>query len=405
MWTHLCNQESVLQDKSRRHLSAYGVGQPTRCTTIKAILGYDGAAAICGFDNGSIGASVWFPGLPVATITRPCSISGEQISAIGLERDSRLGDSEASSASTRFLIGTSAGINVEWMLDVAYGITTPYCQWQAHAPSPNESADYRGACAVDLQENSFVSGGSDGSVCLWEAKEGDDPGASLVRRIDAAHGGAVTCVADGVSARQAFSAGEDGVTRFWDQKVDHELPSHGKDARAKHWPITCMQLDYRNLRLLNAAEDCYVRMWDISVGQATRRFLHESSQIPKPGLGRRSAWKGVQAVAFNSADDALTQLASTSWDGTWRVWDVRTAKDGLSPVQKEHETPIISVAFRRERLLTASLDGLLVQWDVRMLSPKPLEKVHMIGFGLAGRVRKKRGDNCDPACCDMSQAD
>ncbi|CAE8601879.1 unnamed protein product [Polarella glacialis] len=411
---HVCSQPPLQDHSQRRHLSAYGSSLPTRCTAISAVLGSDGVGVVCGFDNGSLGASVWLQGQPVSmNFSYPCCEPGDGICAVSLDADCSfddLGEHEPSS-SVLLTVGTIAGVSYDLELEVdEYGSFSPSSQWFSHRPSPNEGARYSGTSAVALASNLSITGGADSSVRIWECtrsrfSDQKEAGSSarMVRIIDGAHGGAVTAVVAAAPLGQAITAGEDGSVRLWSAKTDLELEAHKRDLKGPRAAVTQLKLDIRHHRLISGSEDCFVRMWDVAVARPTRRFCHEVPVQKPKGVAADGSHprKGVQAVAFNSAED-LTQLASAAADGSWRIWDIRQ----VAPAQnfpQAHQSPIVSVDFRADRLLTASLDGVVALWDTRMLQPTSLQQVHLIGLrpAKAGSElgRKGRGASLASGCC------
>jgi WD40 repeat protein len=60
-----------------------------------------------------------------------------------------------------------------------------------------------------------------------------------------------------------------------------------------------------------------------------------------------------------------TRLASTSEDGTARLWDVATGQPIGGPLRHPGKSKVLCAAFRRDgaRVLTSSADGTVCQWD------------------------------------------
>merc|ERR1712130_506750 len=145
--------------------------------------------------------------------------------------------------------------------------------------------------------------------------------------------------------------------RLWTGDAGYLLPRHQRDMDAEEF-VRAIALDAPNRRLGTASEDGIVRMWDIKVRRATRRFAQGACRTRrKPGIRR-----GVQAVAFDVCEQP-TRLASGEADGTVRVWDVRQAPAVLG--FSAHTTRVSSLALLGGRLLSASIDGRATYWDLR----------------------------------------
>lgn len=72
--------------------------------------------------------------------------------------------------------------------------------------------------------------------------------------------------------------------------------------------------------------------------------------------------KPISALAF-SPSQAKPLLASASWDGTVRLWDIFTT--GATPDVLRHNADVLAIAFRPDgkELATATLDGNIHFWE------------------------------------------
>jgi WD40 repeat protein len=103
-----------------------------------------------------------------------------------------------------------------------------------------------------------------------------------------------------------------------------------------------------------------VRLWDCADWRELRTLQHSRPT----GVDSVSIW----GVAF-SPDG--TTLASASWDGTVKLWDVDTGQE-LSTI-RGHVDPVKSVAFSPDgkRLATASMDGTVKLWRLPVEQQPP----------------------------------
>lgn len=345
-----------------------------RCDAVTTALDEDGAAVLCAFDDGALGAWIWRSSHPLEAIWSRGQRHTE-VSCISLAPDCGLGRSDSLSLA----VGCKNGHVVEYELDGAHCGFVPKCSWQAHFASPAVGAAFSGVVGLALDGSGFATGGSDGDAHIWgRAAKADQVEAR--RRIHGAHGGAVTAVA--LAADRFVSGGEDGAVRLWSPQGDVTLPKHGRDlSLAELGMVRSVALDVKYNRLCTGSEDGFVRLWDIGAGRATWRVFHpthrkagEASPGPENGFADDPR-HGVQAIAVDRGG-VLTQLVSAGSDGSVRLWDVREPK----PVEHlaAHSRPVSSVAVHGERMLSASLDGAAILWDIR--SPaSPVETVDLLG--------------------------
>jgi WD40 repeat protein/serine/threonine protein kinase len=99
--------------------------------------------------------------------------------------------------------------------------------------------------------------------------------------------------------------------------------------------------------------------WKTPTGYSTA--VYDSSgkeQVRLPDLHSAPVW----SLTF-SPDG--TRLASTSEDGTARLWDVATGQPIGGPLRHPGKSKVLHAAFRRDgtRVLTTSADGTVCQWD------------------------------------------
>lgn len=344
-----------------------------KCSALATTLDEDGAAVICAFDDGAVGAWLWRSVHPLESFWTHGNRSGEA-SCVGIFADCGLGRSDALSV----LVGYEDGHALQYELDDGRGGLVPRGGWQAHVQSPLIGAAFSGVAGLALDGCGFATGGSDGDAHIWGRNS--DGKIEARRRIHGAHGGAVTAV--GLAADLLVSGGEDGSTRLWSPAGDVPLPKHGRDTTlVQLGMVRGMVLDAANNRLCTCAEDGFVRLWDVGAGRATWRVFHPTRHkeaIPAEGIGHESASKernGAQSIAVDCGG-VSTQLASGGSDGTVRVWDVREPRPVVH--MAAHSRSVVALSVRDVRMLSASLDGSAVLWDIRS-SLLPLETVDLLG--------------------------
>jgi WD40 repeat protein len=116
----------------------------------------------------------------------------------------------------------------------------------------------------------LATGGSDGSVRLWNPATGHPSGDRF-----AAHAGAIRALlplSSGDGRRLLASAGDDGVVRFWDPHTEHLA---GEPLIGHEGPVLALAVVRRGERTLlaSAGADKVVRLWDIVTRQPVEPVL------------------------------------------------------------------------------------------------------------------------------------
>jgi WD40 repeat protein len=120
------------------------------------------------------------------------------------------------------------------------------------------------------------------------------------------------------------------------------------DSRLMHWNnARRVAFHPDGKRLVSAADDGTVRIWDLATGQLVHSLKHQHA--------------GVTGVAYSPNGQRL--LTSGWWDGTVRVWDRGSDKPHL--ILREHAAPVNGAVFSPDgkRLASASNDQTAVIWD------------------------------------------
>lgn len=219
------------------------------------------------------------------------------------------------------------------------------------------------------------------------------------------HSGTVSAVSFSPDGKRLIT-GDDRVLRIWDT-ASHQL----LDTWRNHNSVTskiAYQPQGTQVATANYSTDAdnnpidvAIRLWDPNTG----KILHE---LP----GHTNLIYGLEY----SADG--TQLASASWDGTIRVWDVRTGKS----FNLAASSPIWDVAFspNGRTMATAGNDGKALLWDLstrRVIEThESKQPVFAVAYGPDGnlwatagndlRVRLWRRNNADrPAATLVGHTD
>lgn len=225
----------------------------------------------------------------------------------------------------------------------------------------------------------LASAGDDGTVCVWDLREGllaaevfvhllgvralawgahsetlDAAGADgRLYRIDTERGEAVARIAQDRRAFTAFAVSADGQVavsasrehevRVWDlfaQRVVHRLAGH-------HEQVSAVAITPDGRYAVSGSEDASVCLWDVPAGRLLRRL------------------EGHAATVGAVAIDALgTRAVSGSSDRTVRLWDLADGRCLHTLVG--HEAAVLSVAFAPEagRAVSGASNHVVNLWDL-----------------------------------------
>jgi WD40 repeat protein len=251
-------------------------------------------------------------------------------------------------------------------------------QWIIEIPSAITSV------AFNSDGTRIVSGGSDKTLRLWDAKTGKPDGQPWK-----GHNGMVTCVAFNQDGTRIISGDAEGTLYLWNAKTGKPigLPLKGH----LDW-ITSVAFSLDGTRIVSGSWDRTLRLWDAHTGQPIghplKGHLDRVSSVAfspdspdgshivsgsddttlrlwNTDTGKSDELKGhekmVSSVAF-SPDG--TRIVSGSWDKTLRLWDAKSLQQ-IGPPLEGHEDGISSVAFSRDgsRIVSGSYDKILRLWD------------------------------------------
>jgi WD40 repeat protein len=239
-----------------------------------------------------------------------------------------------------------------------------------------------------------VSGGSDGTVRIWDAQDGTQLGPSLV-----GHTGGVYAVATGRIAERVLvvSGGSDATVRIWDALDGTPL---GPPLIGHSGPVRTVAVDRigGGPVVISGGDDGTVRIWHLLDGQpmgpplightgpvmtvALHRVEDKEVIICCTGRGVSHLWDPVQAqpltVPFAGHPGGVyaavvghvggrEAVVSAGSDGTIRVWDPLRREQLGAPLHR-HRGPVRAVALgrmrRRDVIVSAGNDGAVQIWDL-----------------------------------------
>jgi WD40 repeat protein len=202
----------------------------------------------------------------------------------------------------------------------------------------------------------IVSGGDDGTVRLWGAKDGKPIGGAL----EIGHAGAILAVAISPDGNTILTGSADKTARL-------TARSDGKMLRtlARHnGPVRGVAFSPRGDRIATADAKGGLKVWETATGLGVIAFGHTA-----PG---GAAIRPLQKVAFNSS----ASVVSASADGTLRTWSF-TGAWTLHKTLGPHVFRVLALDF--------SPDGGLVAAGGGEPSRSGEVKMWEVGKGLLGR--------------------
>ncbi len=158
----------------------------------------------------------------------------------------------------------------------------------------------------------IVSGSSDKTMRLWDAKTGASIGQPFK-----GHEDGISSVAFSPDGRRIVSGSSDKTVRLWDAKTGASI---GQPFKGHEKGVSSVAFSPDGERIVSGGEDNTVRLWDTKTG----------AQIGQPFKGHGI----VMSVAF-SPDGR--RIVSGGWDNTVRLWDAKTGAQIGQPF-KGHES-------------------------------------------------------------------
>ncbi len=181
-----------------------------------------------------------------------------------------------------------------------------------------------------------ASGGSDGSVKLW------DPDSGSLQQVFAAHTGEVHALAFSPDGRRLVSAGEDTTLKVWDLDADRPPTI----LRGHELGVTCAAFASDGRRIASGSVDNTIILWDARTGDALLTI------------------RGNKHVVFSiDFDPEAERIVCGCGDNACVIWDAETGKHVTTLLG--HEAPVAGVAFSPDgrQVVSGSWDGTLKLWD------------------------------------------
>lgn len=239
----------------------------------------------------------------------------------------------------------------------------------------------------------LATGAADGSVHLWDWREGS------LRTAFQAGNEAVLFLRHGPSGRTLVTFGQSGVVRLWDANTGRPTgpPLHHDT------PVYGAHFSPDETRLLTAGTDGVARVWDVAAGeQALPPMDHGAplygARFSPDGVivsfGRNDVlrlWNGATGASLGkplshggwvnhvdfSPDGAL--LVATGLNERVTLWETATGAYRGEPVRHQNKVTMAVFSPDGSRLATASTDATAQVVDLREAEPTPVVIPHAAG--------------------------
>jgi WD40 repeat protein len=183
----------------------------------------------------------------------------------------------------------------------------------------------------------LITGGNDGTVCLWETDSG-----KLRRRL-LGHCGPVETVALSTDGQTVASGSDDHTVRLWDAARGKE-----KCTRVGHQGLIQTAAFSPDGRLLaTASHDRTVRLWETATGKEIRRL--------------RSRLGSFSGVVFTSDGKKILTAGA---DGCLRLWETATGKELREFREQPGRIESLAISPDGRLAVTGGRDNILRLWDM-----------------------------------------
>ncbi|KAG8741087.1 hypothetical protein FRC10_003327 [Ceratobasidium sp. 414] len=197
-----------------------------------------------------------------------------------------------------------------------------------------------GSIAISSNGRRVASGHGDGSLCIWDAHNGDILAGPLK-----GHTGWVNSIAFSPDCSRVVSGSNDPTIRTWDTQTGQAVASPFEG----HTNVV-LSVAYSpdGNRVVSGSADKTIRIWDARTGCA----------LANPFKGHTGS---VFSVAYSSDG---SRIVSGSHDHTIRIWDTQTGHTLVGPL-KRHTSMVMTVAFSPDGrfIASGSGDSTVCIWD------------------------------------------
>lgn len=186
----------------------------------------------------------------------------------------------------------------------------------------------------------IATGSRDGKVRIWESHT------NLLKATLEGHRGAVNSVAFSRKYPWVVSGSDDRTVRIWDFDTGQTL----YELRDSEGRINSVAFSDEHMQVAAATEDHKVLIWSIDIKKRTCKMRHKLKEHKRP----------VTAVAYPNRKEH-SWLASGSFDGTVRLWDVN--KGTSLRKFSDHTCTPSCITLNNDLLAVGCVEGTIQIWD------------------------------------------
>jgi WD40 repeat protein len=203
------------------------------------------------------------------------------------------------------------------------------------------------------QGQSLVTVGTDGVARVWDVGSLELVGAPM------SHENALRGVDVSLDGRLLATAGADGLVAVWDLMSRRRVATM-KGHQGTVWDVT---FGFDSRLVATAGEDGTARIWDTAPTTGSTLFAGHAPDVPKEEFDTAT---GVRSVSLHPDG---TFLATSSRDGTARIWNINTTAEVA--VLEGHTAEVREVVYSNDGQLiaTASNDGTMRIWSAGTYAP------------------------------------
>jgi WD40 repeat protein/serine/threonine protein kinase len=213
--------------------------------------------------------------------------------------------------------------------------------------------------------NRLATSSVDGTAKVWDATSGRE-------LLTLAHNAEIPGIAFSPDGTRLATAGYDGTAKVWllESSSAGDAASGRELVTLSGHDSVVLQVAFNpdGTRLVTSSPDGTAKVWDIASGRELLTLVGHANVVYDAVFSPECASPPEAA-----AKQCGTHLATGSFDGTARVWDLSPERELLTLAGHTNEIRRLAFSPDGTRLATASVDGTARMWDISTLLNTGLE--------------------------------